>query len=376
MLRDVHHRVGRRPRPPRPRSRLDRRRSRRRRPGPSWSASSPTSRPVGTSDDLADRFAGTLEFGTAGLRGALGAGPNRMNRVVVAARRGRPGGVPPRAGGAAGQPGRHRLRRPLQLRRLRPRHRRGDERRRVLAAAAPAAAADAAARVRDPRARLRGGRDGDRQPQPAAGQRLQGLPRRRQPDRAAGRQRHRRRRSPPWARSPTSRAATRGTVLGDDDRRPLPRHRRPSSPPTAPATCAPSTPRCTASAAPRCCRCSRPPASTRPRSSSSRRSPTPPFPTVAFPNPEEPGAMDLAMALAERTGADLVVANDPDADRCAAAVPGPHGWRMLRGDEVGALLGPPPARRTASRARTPPRSCRRRCSASWRPPTASRTPRR
>jgi phosphomannomutase len=62
------------------------------------------------------------------------------------------------------------------------------------------------------------------------------------------------------------------------------------------------------------------------------------FPTVAFPNPEEPGAMDLAMALASERGVDLVVANDPDADRCAAAVPDVHGWRTLRGDEVGALL--------------------------------------
>ncbi|WP_110241680.1 phospho-sugar mutase [Nocardioides gilvus] len=66
--------------------------------------------------------------------------------------------------------------------------------------------------------------------------------------------------------------------------------------------------------------------------------PDPDFPTVRFPNPEEPGALDLAMQLAMECGADLVVANDPDADRCAAAVAGPHGWQMLRGDEVGALL--------------------------------------
>jgi phosphomannomutase len=67
--------------------------------------------------------------------------------------------------------------------------------------------------------------------------------------------------------------------------------------------------------------------------------PDPDFPTVEFPNPEEKGAIDLALALAEKVDADLVVANDPDADRCSAAIPTPSGWRQLRGDEVGVLLG-------------------------------------
>ena len=76
-----------------------------------------------------------------------------------------------------------------------------------------------------------------------------------------------------------------------------------------------------------------------PHVATAQAEPDPDFPTVSFPNPEEPGAMDLAMALAEDVDADIVVANDPDADRCAVAVPGgPHGWQMLRGDEVGALL--------------------------------------
>jgi len=63
------------------------------------------------------------------------------------------------------------------------------------------------------------------------------------------------------------------------------------------------------------------------------------FPTVSFPNPEEPGALDLALDLAEREQASLLIANDPDADRLAAAVPSLGEWRLLSGNELGALLG-------------------------------------
>lgn len=71
------------------------------------------------------------------------------------------------------------------------------------------------------------------------------------------------------------------------------------------------------------------------------------FPTVAFPNPEEPGAMDLSFAKATEVSADLILANDPDADRLAVGVPAAAGWRRLTGDEIGLLLGHEMAKRAS-----------------------------
>jgi phosphomannomutase len=72
---------------------------------------------------------------------------------------------------------------------------------------------------------------------------------------------------------------------------------------------------------------------------SSQFDPDPTFPTVSFPNPEEPGAMDLVIALASVQGAAIAIANDPDADRVGAAIPQRDGsWRRLGGDELGWLL--------------------------------------
>ncbi len=82
-----------------------------------------------------------------------------------------------------------------------------------------------------------------------------------------------------------------------------------------------------------------------------QREPDGRFPTVSFPNPEEPGAMDLAFALARERGAELIIANDPDADRLAVAIPSDveGGWRRLAGNEVGLLLGWRAARAAAGR---------------------------
>src|SRR3984957_15014795 len=70
-----------------------------------------------------------------------------------------------------------------------------------------------------------------------------------------------------------------------------------------------------------------------------QRQPDPAFPTVPSPNPEAPGVLDLARETATAAGADLVLANDPDADRLAGMVPDAAGWRGVTGDELGALLG-------------------------------------
>jgi phosphomannomutase len=71
----------------------------------------------------------------------------------------------------------------------------------------------------------------------------------------------------------------------------------------------------------------------------SQFAPDPDFPTVPFPNPEEPGAADELLKLATDAEADVAIALDPDADRCAVGIPTPDGWRMLSGDETGWLLG-------------------------------------
>ena len=79
---------------------------------------------------------------------------------------------------------------------------------------------------------------------------------------------------------------------------------------------------------------------TEPIAALEQRDPDPAFPTVAFPNPEEKGALDISIALAEKNSVDVLLANDPDADRFAAAIPNAAGtWIILRGDQIGCLIG-------------------------------------
>ncbi len=288
-------------------------------------------------DELADRFAGTLEFGTAGLRGALGAGSNRMNRVVVTrAAAGlaaylKDNGAPRGASVVIGYDARHNSDvfardtaevmtgaglRALVMPRPLPTP--------LLAFAIRELGCVAGVMVtashnppQDNGYKVYLG-DGSQIVPPADAEIAARIA-------AVGAW-------PTYLAATPARSSTRTSSTATSTP-------SPAWPATGRATCARSTRRCTASAARRCCRCSRPQASTRPSVVEQQEEPDPDFPTVAFPNPEEPGAMDLAMALAAEHDVDLVVANDPDADRCAAAVPSQHGWRMLRGDEVGALLG-------------------------------------
>jgi phosphomannomutase len=298
--------------------------------------------------ELADRFSGRLEFGTAGLRGVLGAGPNRMNRAVVRATtaglagwllgRGRAGTAD--AGVAIGWDARHR----------------SDD----FAAEAAAVLAGAGIRVHLLPAR---------QPTPllAFSVRLLGA--------AAGimiTASH----NPPGDNGYKLYTGDGAQIVPPADTEieaaiaalgPL--TQVPLAPPDSPLITAHGD-EVARAYLDRICAVSPAPADAAglrfgytalhgvaaglamrafeqagfapPEVVAAQAAPDPDFPTVSFPNPEEPGALDLALALGRRSGADLVLAHDPDGDRLAVAVPEagqPGGWRTLTGDQLGVLLG-------------------------------------
>lgn len=297
--------------------------------------------------DLADRFAGRLEFGTAGLRGAVGAGPNRMNRAIVrattAALAGWLTGRDPAAASAGvviGCDARHR----------------SDQ------------FADEAARV------LAG-----------AGIRVHLLPRRQPTPLLAFAVRHLQAaagvmitasHNPPADNGyklylgdgaqivPPADAEIQAAItqlgplsqipLAEPDSLLITRHGDAVARAYLDAVCAISPAPASAAwlrfvytplhgvAAELALRAFTQAGFPAPDMVTAQAQPDPDFPTVAFPNPEEPGALDLAIELGRRTSADLLIANDPDGDRLAVAVPDDdarRSWRRLTGDQVGALLG-------------------------------------
>ena len=299
---------------------------------------------AGDGPALAERFAGRLAFGTAGLRGAMAAGPARMNRLVV---RESAAGIArhlathvegaDRRGVVVGHDARHRSRAFAE------------DCAEVVAAhgirvrlfARPVPTPVAVFAIREV-ARGRGAR-GHRQPQPAGRQRPQALRRRRRPRSCRRSTARSRRRSTPSPRTAGS--------------RPRASPRRPSRRCDEAVT--------TAYRAAALGRVPPPPASVRLATTAmhgvggallgellaaaghddvhpvpDQEAPDPAFPTLAFPNPEEPGATDLLAARMRRTGAAVGLALDPDADRVGVLVAGAEGRpRRLTGDDVGALLG-------------------------------------
>ena len=312
----------------------------------------------GAWDVIAERFAGRLTFGTAGLRAELGAGPMRMNRLVV--RQAAAGLVDhlrrPPAGTGQGPPAGGRPRRPSPLRRLRGRHRGGGPRgrgRRPAGSTGPC------------RRRCWRSRCGTSALTPGSWS----PPATTLPPTTATRCTWATGRRSCRPTTPTSpppsrpwRPAAHPAAPAPPPRSPPTRSSRRTSPrwPTRSAVDGPRalsvvyTPLCGVGAEVTLAAFARA-GFDAPVLVAAQARPDPDFPGLPFPNPEEPGVLDAALATARAAGADLVLAHDPDADRLGVAVPTPGpprrsrraargvdgiagGWRALSGNEIGALL--------------------------------------